>query len=152
MSTGQKGLINAKTRSFSNTLFGSYLLNFMFLLSYARLGIKHMPAKLALDGKIILPFTVRTDGTQATYTLTQASITRENEPFTESRLVEALTSTFYLRYDCKSLDWSQQSAAVHRCIMTFKIPCNKRVKVLSTNFKKLVLNILSNVQAWEIIS
>ena len=71
-----------------------------------------MPAKLALDGKIIVPFTVRTDGTQATYTLTQASITREDKPFTESRVVEALSSTFYLCSDCKSFDWTQQTAAV----------------------------------------
>ena len=81
--------------------------------------------KIILEDNIILSVTVRTEGTQATYNLTQLSITREDKPFTESRVVEALSSTFYLCSDCKSFDWTQQTAPVRKRVFSSKMSCNK---------------------------
>ena len=80
---------------------------------------------MSLKYSIILSIAVRTESTQATYKLTQASITEENKPFTEIRFLDTLSSTFYLCSDCKSFDWSQQSATVQGSIVSFKITCNK---------------------------
>ena len=73
---------------------------------------QYVPKTMTLKDSIILSIAVRTDGTQATYNLTQASITEENISFTESKLLDTLSSTFYHCSDCKSFDWSQQSATV----------------------------------------
>ena len=112
-------VINAKRGEFFQVLTIISKFPLLFRL------VRNMQVKIALNNKIILPITARTDGTQATYKLTQFSITRENKPFAESRFLKTFSSTFYLCSDCKSYDWTQQSAAVQGCITSFKQSCNK---------------------------
>ena len=116
--------ISAKKKRLSNSL-GSDFLRIVFILLWFHIASDQcMLAKLVLDDKIILSITVRTEGTQATYNLTQTSITREDKSFTE-RFLKTFSSTFYHCSDCKSFDWTQQSAAVYESIVSFKMSCNR---------------------------
>ena len=53
-----------------------------------------MQFEIALNNVIVLSFTVRTEGTQATYNLTLFRTGREDKPFTEIRFLKTFSSTF----------------------------------------------------------